>query len=198
MFGSLLRFVRVVFSIALVAALLYTVFVLLRAAVSIFAVLDKTIAATLITAATTVVVAVITIVLGKLYEQRQQVQKENRDKRIPVYEDLLKFMFRFFDAAAVEKPVVQEEMNVFMSDFNQRFIVWGSDAVIAAWVRWRKYATMAATAPATAPVALFVYEDLIYAIRRDLGHRNSNLGRGDILAIFINDVDQILAQEAPK
>jgi len=34
---------------------------------------------------------------------------------------------------------------------------------------------------------------LILAIRRDLGHKNSGLKRGDILALFVNDIDKHLS-----
>jgi hypothetical protein len=40
--------------------------------------------------------------------------------------------------------------------------------------------------------AMFLYEALIFSIRRDLGHRNKGLVTGDILALFVNDIDQHL------
>ena len=43
---------------------------------------------------------------------------------------------------------------------------------------------------------LFAYEDLLYAVRRDLGHGNRGLKRGDILALFVNDIEEHLKKNA--
>ena len=40
--------------------------------------------------------------------------------------------------------------------------------------------------------ALFVFEDLLFAFRRDLGYSNKGLKRGDLLAQFILDIDKYL------
>ena len=39
---------------------------------------------------------------------------------------------------------------------------------------------------------MFQTEKIFYAIRHDLGHKNKNLERGDILRLFINDIDEVL------
>ena len=39
---------------------------------------------------------------------------------------------------------------------------------------------------------ILLYEKLILAIRRDLGHNNKGLKTGDVLALFVNDIDQHL------
>lgn len=36
-------------------------------------------------------------------------------------------------------------------------------------------------------------ENLLLAIRKDMGHKNKGLQQGDILSLFINDVDETLA-----
>ncbi|MCH7729499.1 MAG: hypothetical protein IH991_23940 [Planctomycetes bacterium] len=35
---------------------------------------------------------------------------------------------------------------------------------------------------------MFIYEDLIRAIRRDLGHKNKDLTKGKLLSLFVNDI----------
>jgi len=84
----------------------------------------------------------------------------------------------------------------FMSDFNQRIMVWGSDDVLAVWVQWRRAATNESDVKANPMKLMLLYEQLILTIRRDLGHKNSNLNTGDVLALFINDIDQQLKGKA--
>ena len=40
--------------------------------------------------------------------------------------------------------------------------------------------------------SLFVLENMLFAIRRDLGHKNKNLKQGDLLSLFVTDIDQHL------
>lgn len=179
----------------LLAAFAYGSFVALRAAVRVLSSLDSDIAVAIVAAAATAFVSVLSIVLGKAYESRSVVQREHREKKIPVYEDLIKFMFRILMGVKTGEAPTEKEMLEFMSDFNQRIMVWGSDDVLAAWVKWRRTATSEADARANPMKLMLLYEQLILTIRRDLGHKNKNLGTGDVLALFVNDIDQVLKRK---
>jgi hypothetical protein len=37
---------------------------------------------------------------------------------------------------------------------------------------------------------IFAFEDLLFEMRKDLGHSNSGLSKGDLLRMFINDYDE--------
>lgn len=39
---------------------------------------------------------------------------------------------------------------------------------------------------------VLLYEKLVLAIRRDLGHRNGGLVQGEVLALFVNDVQDVI------
>ena len=42
---------------------------------------------------------------------------------------------------------------------------------------------------------MLLYESLILAIRKDLGHKNKGLVAGDILALFLNDIEEHLPKK---
>lgn len=42
---------------------------------------------------------------------------------------------------------------------------------------------------------LFLLEEVIFLIRKDLGQKNSNLEKGDILRFFINDIDDYVPKD---
>ena len=176
----------------LLAALVYGAFVALRAATRVLTSLDSDIAVAIIAASATVFVSVLSIVLGKAYEARALVQKEHREKKTPVYEDLIRFMFRILMGTKTGATPSESEILEFMSDFTQRIMVWGSDDVVAAWVKWRRAAVNAEELEMDPVELLLLYEQLILTIRRDLGHKNRNLGTGDVLALFVNDIDRQL------
>lgn len=154
--------------------------------------LNSDIAVAVIAASASLLVAAVTVVLGKLYEARAIIQKEHRDRKAPIYEALIKFLMRIVMSVKTEKPITESEMMEFLEDFNQRVMVWGSDGVLAAWVKWRSYAINQDMMKTNPLGLMFLYEEVIYQIRRDLGHSNVGLKRGDILKLFINDIDNHL------
>jgi hypothetical protein len=182
--------ISVVLGLLVLGGIGYSLFVAVRASITVLASISSSIAVAIIAAAATVLVSVLSIILGKLYESRSLIQKEHREKKIPVYEDLIKFMFRVLMSTKTGDSLPEKEMIEFMLGFTQRAIVWGSDDVLAVWVRWRRLLTDAEAVKANPMKSLFLYEELLFAIRRDLGHRNRALVTGDMLALFVNDVDQ--------
>jgi hypothetical protein len=125
----------------------------------------------IIAASATVLVSVLSIVVGKLYESRALIQKEHREKKIPVYEDLIKLMFRVLRSDRTENPLPEKEMIGLMSDFTQRAMIWASDEVLATCVNWRRLVVNQASVKTSPLENLFLLEQVIFAIRRDLVSR---------------------------
>lgn len=82
-----------------------------------------------------------------------------------------------------QKP--ENEQEAFFKDLATKLILNGPTPIVKAWNGWQ-LATQ--VAPESA-VALVAYEDLLLAIREDLGHDNSGLGRGELLRLFVNEED---------
>jgi hypothetical protein len=84
-----------------------------------------------------------------------------------------------------EKPPTQEELVRELAAFTEKILIWGSDDVLRAYSRYRADAVAGRD-----PVEMIgAQEDLFFAIRKDLGHKNKNLPRGTILRLFVNDLD---------
>jgi len=79
------------------------------------------------------------------------------------------------------------EMTTFMVKFTQGLTIWGSNDVIQKYGEFRQMST---ASPNAARMAAAV-EDILFSIRLDLGHP-SGLRRGDLLRLFINDLDKII------
>ena len=166
---------------------LYGVF---QSLISAFAGLDPKYGAALIAAAGTIVVSVMSVVVSRYLETRTSIRKEHREKKIPVYEDLIQFMFKVMMGVKTDNAPDEQEVLEFMSTFTQRAMVWASDDVLNAWIRFRGASMDEQQAN---PIALmFVYEDLILAIRKDLGHKNKDLTRGKVLSLFVTDIADFL------
>ena len=171
---------------ALLGVLVYGAYALITAAWRALAAANSQTSAALATPAAALIVAVVTVVGGKLLERRAAVEKELRDKKSPVYEDLLKFMFRVLTSSQLSKPLTTEELIESLADFTQRLMVWGADPVVVAWVRFRQGA-------GGDPAQLIpLVEAVVAAIRQDLGHKNANLAPGDLLSLFVFDAKLVV------
>jgi hypothetical protein len=160
--------------------------------------LDSEVATAVIAAAATVVVSVVTVTLGRYFERKRQIESDTRLRKIPLYEGFLGLWFRvlYQDRMGDERLTDQDMFRAF-ADFTKAATVWAPDDVILKWRDVRsRYAALAETGgvanKAAARERLFLFEELLLAIRRDTGYPNTNLKRGDLLGLFVDNIEQHL------
>jgi hypothetical protein len=142
----------------------------------------------------TVLVSVFSVLWSKRVDRQREIEQEQRKQKIPVYEEFIAFLFRILLTDKFgEEPVTEKEMMKFVSGFAQKILVWGSDDVLAGYASFRRLGNSNTSSVQT----VLAIEKLLLAIRADVGHRNKNLKTGDLLSIFINDLDEFLTK-GPK
>lgn len=153
---------------------------------------DKVIIVAMITGMVSIVGVVFTSVIAKIIDYRYNVKKYLYDKREKPYEQFISIIYTVLED--VKKPV-NEQMTEFekiqmMSEFSKGLTLWGSNKVVKKWLKYRK-ASLENMSPES---SLILLEDIIYEIRKDVGLRKK-LGKGDILSIFINDIENIIKRK---
>ncbi|MCF2498353.1 hypothetical protein [Dyadobacter chenhuakuii] len=127
--------------------------------------------------------------VNRRFERIKIIEQQIREKKIPVYEDFISFVIRMMIG---KESVSEDELLTFISEFNQKSIVWLSDESIIAYSEWiqnLRTGTEDKTVENTVQ-NLVNFEDLLLQFRKDIGHSNDYLVKGDILRIFINDLDK--------
>ena len=112
----------------------------------------------------------------------------------PVYDDLLKLVLQSMD----KRRRSEAKTETFMRDLKGRQLLLGaSSEMIRAFNQWEA-ATEAAHKAKDDMAAVFAWEDLLRAIRTDLGHDDSDLDRGELLRIFMKreEIDHRLASSS--
>ena len=178
-------------SLAVLAGLVWGLYTVLANLAAHLMTLNPNVSASIIAACATVLVATISVLLSKHFEIQKLVFKEHRDKKIPIYEDLIRFFFRAMFQSKKGNPLSESEMLKFFEGFVEKATVWGSDDVVKAFGDFKRHAPEK-QAGADPTKILFLSEKLLFAIRRDLGHKNKNLKQGDLLSLFVTDIDQHL------
>jgi hypothetical protein len=154
---------------------------------------SPTVAAAIVAAVATGLLSLLTLVVQRQHERQESIEQEIRARKIAVYTALVD---RWFDIFGLGEERSEEESAAAISAATARLakmtpelISWASDEVLATWSRYRRAMTRRKPDPVW---LMFGFEDVLLTIRRDVGHANAGLTRGDLLALWINDVDEAL------
>jgi len=152
--------------------------------ISILKTLDKQVAAAIIAASTTIIVSVASLIIAKYFENKRLIEKDIRDKKVVVYEKLMKYFFQMTGAKDQSKV---QPLDEFYIEFAPSFITWGSDEVIKLWSDFRRVA-----AGSDSHATLATFEKLLLIIRKDVGHKNKGIDQDKILlSTFINNLEEL-------
>lgn len=189
---KILRWLYIALGLFFIICLFYGVYLISVKVIKIFLSLPPEISATIIAATSTIIVAVLSIVIGKYYEQKRVIENELRQKKIPMYESFIEFYFKILMAEKIKaKKVTNQDMMKFFNTFTQELIVWGSDEMINLWSDYRRKHIDDGSDKQGSPLqTMYDFEELLLAIRKDTGHRNKNISKGSLLGLFINDLDK--------
>ena len=151
--------------------------------------------AVVVVALITGTLSIISISLKGIMENRQETKRYLIEKREASYR---KFISTTFKVMRESKNIDGEAHNINneildrtveeLWDIFEELTLWGSNRVITRLIIYKK-----AAANCREPeVIIFMIEDIILAIREDLGYSTKGMKKGDVLRIFINDVDIFL------
>ena len=176
----------------LLGLLLFLLYFLISKIWNAFISVNPQLGAGLLAASATIIVSLISVLVSKHLERRSVILAHLREKKIPTYEKIINFIFSLTFAQKLDKKQpTDKEMIKFMAEITQELVIWGSDEMLEAFYKFRKASIQNTEPHAQNPVEiLFVVEDLLLAIRKDLGHRNKNIGRGKVLGLFVNDLPE--------
>ena len=147
---------------------------------------DKVIIVAMITGSVSILGVVISSIIAKVVDYRFNVKKYLYDKREEPYEQFIEMVYRIMeDTKKTERDRLSEdEMRSMVSEFSKGLTLWGSNRVAKKWIKYRKQCEEGNTQN------LFLLEEIIYEMRRDVGLKK--MKRGNILSFFINDIENAL------
>lgn len=134
--------------------------------------------------------AVGAVLIGRHWEQRQQIEQARRERVSVAYTTLVEAFFKAAESGGMEPDRVAKTM----SEVVQTVLLWGPPSVIGEFNAWR-----AVVAEEENPLTgLLPFERLMRAMRADLGSKNEDLAMGDLLRLVVNDFDEHLSRAIEK
>lgn len=174
-------------TLLLVAAVVMAVAVGARAGLAwLFDGVDPGVSTAIVAATATVVVSVISVTVGRYLERRHQIEVEIRERKIPVYNTMITGLLNgLFDS----KDGNTAKLETQFRELTPQLMTWASDDVIKAWKSFKIFTT---TGDADPIQVMFVFENVLKAVRQDLGHKSTDLAKGDLLSLFVTDIHEHL------
>lgn len=130
-------------------------------------------------------------ILNSFYSKHSDNKNKRREylagKREEPYAEFIGLVYKITQTNNVAKYTEQEMIKDIQS-FNSKITLWGSPKVVAKWIKFRK-SSLATGEEMEADKNLILIEEVMNEMRKDLGVEQVN--KGNLLSIFINDVEQI-------
>ena len=149
--------------------------------------LDTVLVIALISGAITIVGLIVNSYIS-IVAHRNKVATELRAKMEKPYSEFVSLIFGLVEYTKTSKSMSDAEIMERMIRFSKEVTLYGSNEVVK---KWAEYKTSAANnlEPLESMVRL---EDILFAIREDLGMKKRGMAKGDLLSLFINDVKEVL------
>ena len=132
------------------------------------------------------IITIIVVFLGVHLNKKKDIELQLRERKIVVYKKFIDYLFvKVFSSVKRNKQLSEKDMENFMIEFQKDVIFWGSDEFIRKFGKWRN------NYKKEDDIQGFLYfEELLRAIRRDTGHKNSNFEEYELLKLFVNDLEE--------
>jgi hypothetical protein len=147
--------------------------------------------AAILAAFLTLLIPIILHFMTKLYEKRNELNRELRDKKVPLYEGFIEFYFKIVNAEKIgDQKLTEIETTKFLNKFIQQIIVWWPDKLLKIFCIFRRKIINSNGDNNSTKDAILLLEELFFEMRKDLGYKNKNILKGDISSLYINDFEE--------
>jgi len=158
-----------------------------------FSSLDPKLAAGLVTASSTVVVATLTLVVGRYFERVKEAESHLREKKIEMYDEFLQELFKLFNSVKDEKEGTPEEVESddlveFLQEWQRKLIVWGGAPVLKSFMDWNNF--MQGNEPCAKTI--YLMDEFFRAMRKDIGLSNKQLEKGFFAHVILRNSELFL------
>lgn len=154
--------------------------------------MDAVVIVALITGSVSILGVVISSIVSKVIEYRQNIKRYLYEKKEEPYSEFINMVYKIQKNISKDNEYDEKEMLDDIYNFSKKLTLWGSNNVIRKWLNFTKTSQEQAIESTD---NLFVLEEIIFEIRKDMGQKRRGLKKGDILAFFVNDIKDYMTKE---
>lgn len=154
--------------------------------------MDAVVIVALISSAVSIVSVVISSIVSKIIEYRQKTKRYLYEKKEEPYMEFIEMIYNIQNQTKEGTRFSNQEMINDISSFSKKLTLWGSNKVIKKWVYFREKSL---SSKESSVDDLFLLEEIVFEIRKDMGQKNRGLDKGDILSFFVNDIKKYMPKD---
>lgn len=143
-----------------------------------------------VAAAATLLASTATVMLGRYYERKKEIEAHFRAEKIKIYDEFLSKLFKLFEDDKEKEG--SPDMVKFLREWQRKLVLWGGSNVLATYFKWMSRLKRGAYDADT----IFLMDDFFRALRADIGQSSSGLSRGSFAHLILRNADLFLAQAA--
>lgn len=134
--------------------------------------------------------------ITRYLERKKNIEVEIRNKKIPIYEEFFEFYFNVLFSSKNGESLPNEDLISFFRSFNQKAIIWFPDNILKSYIRWKNNLILFSNNNNNENLKKLILEqeDLMRQFRKDIGHSNKTLLKGDISSLYKNDIEKFLQE----
>ena len=190
---SLRKTFSIILAISLIAILVTAVIWTVKLFFNYLSAVPKELAAALVAGIATVLVATLTVMVGRYYERKKELDALYRDKKTEIYDEFLREFFKvYFAENNTNDGKSENDLVPFFREFTRKLILWSGPSVIESFVAWKDH--LAKGEPDAK--SIFLTESFLLSIRNDLRHSNAGLRRGFFARLFLKQSELFLFMAA--
>jgi len=130
------------------------------------------------------------VLIAQQRSKSREIAESHRPKKIKIYSNFITTMIGIIRKHKGSDTNVLEnskEIQNFFFDFTTQIVLWGSPGVL------RHYAELMKQGQAPNPNLnlILIMDDMMQAMRKDIGLRNRGLSRGDLMKMFLTDPESL-------
>ncbi len=154
-----------------------------RALVSV----DSQLAVAVVAAGATLLASTITVMLGRHFERKKEIDAHFRGDKIKIYDAFLVEFFKAFDSSETQDS---EKMVKFLRGWQQKLVLWGGSNVLSTYFTWTNH--LKTTAPNAKTILLM--DEFFRALRADIGQSSRGIAKGAFCNLILRHGDFFLQQ----
>ncbi len=172
----------------LIGTMLIALYYVVSSLARVVGALDQPLIVAILAAAATVLTSTITVVVGRIFERKKEIEAHFRQRKYDQYDELLKLLYEQFDQQ-VQATSSGDDTSKRLREWQRKLILFAGPKAISAFVVWMT--NLKSGNPTVQTV--FLMEDFFKALRSDLGVSNRGIERGLFANLILRHTDVMLA-----
>lgn len=174
----------IILGLAIIAFVGWVVYLTISGFTRYLAAVPKELGAALIAGIAAVAVSTLTVMIGRYFERKKELDALYRDKKMEIYDEFLKKFFDLFFSNSESNPTPKpDDLVTFLREFIRKLILWSGPESIAAFLAWKEHLAKGIPDAQT----IFLTEKFLLTLRADLRHSNKGIPKGFFASIVLKE-----------